>query len=126
MLQGHAGLKALVGKDRINDFNESQRITIYKDYKKRWDSVCSKASSTGVSIPNALSEDADISIINAELEKMMQLAKSIDKEILKQQKSEASMVFEQIPKNMSTVKKYRWCWCIPNNIEAIDSRTKGI
>ena len=101
---GTRRIEALVGKDRINDFNESQRITVYKDYKKRWDSVCSKASSAGVSIPNALSEDADISIINAELEKMMQLAKSIDKEILKQQKSEASMVFEQIQKTCQPLK----------------------
>lgn len=93
---GTRRIEALVGEQRVGQYNDNQQKRAFADYEKRYAKVLQKAKTLGHDVPDQLPTTATLQTIDAAIAALTQLGKQLDGLLKQQQQGQASDLFTTI------------------------------
>ena len=93
---GTRRIEALVGEQRVGQYNDNQQQRAFADYEKRYAKVLQKAKTLGHDVPDQLPTTATLQTIDAAIATLTQLGKQLDGLLKQQQQGQASDLFTTI------------------------------
>ncbi|MEK9727567.1 MAG: alanine--tRNA ligase [Candidatus Margulisiibacteriota bacterium] len=97
-------IEALVGKDRIKDYESSIQERAFLEYQKRWDHLFEKSQGTTIKMPEKLIASASLLAIETQLDALFNVSKEIEKAHLKNQQSIASDLIQELLQTATPLK----------------------